>query len=122
LKSRSGEQTEIINDRGVRFDLGFVHVARVVAEETRLRLDAEMDALTGHAVKRASMVQDLKRYLVRQGVDLSPPRELVLRIHQDNGEVVECPLSEDDPAPDDVEDPQECEEEEKPLPDMRRRA
>jgi DNA polymerase len=95
----------------VRFDLSFVHVARALAEETRLRLDAEMDALTGHAVTKASKVQELKRYLVRQGVDLSPPPEL-----KREGEVIA-----DEPAADDVEDPQECEEEEKPLPDMRRR-
>jgi DNA polymerase len=70
-----------------------------------------MDRLTGHNVPKASMVQELKRYLVRAGVDLSPPPEL-LRESEDSETVLD--LLADDAEP-------EEEEEEKPLPDMRRR-
>lgn len=66
-------QTEMMNDRGVRFDLSFVGAARVVAEDTRVLLDAEIRQLTDGAVKRASAVTDLKRWLASRGVDLSPP-------------------------------------------------
>src|SRR6185369_13006699 len=67
------DQTEVMNDRGVRFDLSFVAVARQVASDTRELLDREMDVATEGRVVRASMVQELKRWLVARGVDLTPP-------------------------------------------------
>jgi DNA polymerase len=66
-------ETELINDRGVRFDLDFVRAARVVGEDARVLLDEDMLRTTGGAVKKASNVTDLKRWLIRQNVDLTPP-------------------------------------------------
>ena len=95
------EQTEVMNDRGVRFDLDFVRAARTVAEDTRLLLDRRLARLTGGKVKRASMLTELKRYLIGLGVDLAPPAD-------PHGELAE--LAETD-----------VDEEGKKLPDMRKR-
>jgi DNA polymerase len=66
-------ETEIINDRGVRFDLDFVRAAREVGETTRERLDVDIKRLTNGAVVKASNVSQLKRWLFDRGVDLRPP-------------------------------------------------
>ena len=95
------EQTEVMNDRGVRFDLDFVRAARTVAEDTRLLLDRRLARLTGGKVKRASMLTELKRYLIGLGVDLAPPAD-------PHGELAELAETDDD-------------EEGKKLPDMRKR-
>ena len=97
------DQTEVMNDRGVRFDLSFVAVARQVASDTRDLLDREMDVITKGRVVRASMVQELKRWLVARGVDLTPPPMVGVG-------------AEDEGEADDVE-----EEAETKLPDMRTR-
>jgi DNA polymerase len=101
------EQTEVMNDRGVCFDLDFVRAAKVIAEETRVVLDDVMAELTEGRVKQASRIKDLKRYLLAQGVDLSQPPELQRDTDLVTEEVVE------------VEEDEEPEEES--LPDMRRR-
>jgi DNA polymerase len=111
------DMTERMNDRGVRFDLSFVRAARVVAEDTRLLLDREISALTNSAVKRASLVEDLKRWLRGRGVDMSPPPELV------RGPVS---LVLDQPADDDLlldldAEAEDDEEAEDALPELRRR-
>jgi DNA polymerase len=66
-------ETEIINDRGARFDLDFVRAAREVGETTRERLDVDIKRLTNGAVVKASNVSQLKRWLFDRGVDLRPP-------------------------------------------------
>jgi DNA polymerase len=68
--------TERMNDRGVRFDLAFIALARQAAEDTRAALDYELRELTGRVVPKASNVPALKRWLQAQGVDLRrPPAE-----------------------------------------------
>ena len=114
------EQTEIMNDRGVCFDLDFVHTAREAAEETRLALDEDMSILTDGHVKKASQVKDLKRWLIKCGVDLSPPPELVReKTAEEKAGVLNIihPTGVDE-EPDGYED-EPLEEED--LPDMRRR-
>ena len=107
-------ETEIINDRGARFDLDFVRAAREVGETTRERLDVDIKRLTNGAVVKASNVSQLKRWLFDRGVDLRPPA-----------------FDEPDPAPEPVLEDAELDEdvllaEGKPdardeLPDLRRR-
>jgi DNA polymerase len=94
--------TETMNDRGVRFDLDFVHVASIVAGETVKLLDHDMALLTVGAVKAASNVGALKKWLMGRGVDLAPPPDLARE-----GEL--------------LEDLEEVEEEEEKIPDLRRR-
>lgn len=65
--------TEEINDAGVRFDLSFARRALAVADKARAALDKQMRDATGGAVGAASNVTALKRFLLDQGVDLSPP-------------------------------------------------
>jgi DNA polymerase len=67
--------TEEINDRGVRFDLGFVAAGRRVAEDARKDLDRKMHAVTFGAVRAASNVGALKEWLLKQGVEIAPPAE-----------------------------------------------
>jgi DNA polymerase len=110
--------TETINDRGVRFDLDFVYAARHVAEETRDLLDADMIRATRGAVTRASNIGGLKTWLLRRGVDLSPPPELV---RDPIAGIIDGELKADPDTGVEVEDEAEIEEEEKPAPELRRR-
>src|SRR5678815_1792043 len=109
------EQTEIMNDRGVCFDLSFVAAARVVAEETRVLLDSTMSSLTGRAVQRCSMMTDLKRYLIGRGVNLEPPPEMQRDNQPWMTPVAELLLSDDDDGPETDTDARVK------LPDLRRR-
>ena len=110
------EQTEVMNDRGVRFDLGFVAAARAVAEETRDLLDSMMASLTAGAVPRCSRMVDLKRYLIGRGVNLDPPPELQRDNQPWMTPVAELLLPDDDDEPKAEEnDARES------LPDLRRR-
>ena len=70
--------TETMNDRGVRFDLGFVAAASLVAEETVALLNHDMHLLTAGVVKTASNIGALKKWLMKRGVDLSPPPDQIL--------------------------------------------
>ena len=110
--------TETINDRGVRFDLDFVAAARAVAADTRDLLDADMAWATGQAVTRASNIGGLKTWLLRRGVDLSPPPELV---RGPVATILDGELKADPDTGVEVEDEAEIEEEEKPAPELRRR-
>lgn len=65
--------TERMNDAGVRFDLRFVLRALEVADIARERLDWAMAKVTDGQVNKASNVAALKRFLINQGVDLTPP-------------------------------------------------
>jgi DNA polymerase len=94
--------TESMNDRGVRFDLGFVEAASIVAEETVALLNHDMNLLTVGIVKTASNVGALKMWLMKRGVDLSPPPDLARE-----GEL--------------LDDLEEVEPEEEVIPDLRRR-
>ena len=94
--------TETMNDRGVRFDLGFVEAASIVAEETVALLNHDMNLLTAGVVKTASNIGALKKWLMKRGVDLSPPPDLARE-----GEL--------------LEDLEEVEPEEEVIPDLRRR-
>ena len=109
------EQTELMNDRGLRFDLDFVAAARAVAEETRVMLDTMMSDLTGRAVQRCTMMANLKRYLIGRGVNLEPPPELQRDNQPWMTPVAELLLSDDDDEPEREEDARES------LPDLRRR-
>jgi len=109
------DQTETMNDRGLRFDLGFVAAARVVAEDTRDLLDKQMANLTSRVVDRASKVDALKRWLHARGVDLSPPPELV---RGPVAAVLEPVVDAEMDLAAEVEDEEEAEEE---LPELRRR-
>lgn len=108
------EQTEIMNDRGLRFDLGFVAAARAVAEDTREMLDTLMSDLTGRAVQRCTMMADLKRYLIGRGVNLEPPPELQRDNQPWMTPVAELLLADDDDEP-------EQDDKRQSLPDLRRR-
>jgi DNA polymerase len=94
--------TETMNDRGVRFDLSFVEAASIVAEETVKLLNHDMNLLTVGAVKTASNIGALKSWLMKRGVDLSPPPDIARE-----GEL--------------LEDLEEVEPEEEVIPDLRRR-
>jgi DNA polymerase len=94
--------TETMNDRGVRFDLGFVAAASIVAEETAKLLNHDMNLLTAGVVKTASNIGALKTWLMKRGVDLAPPPDLARE-----GEL--------------IEDLEEAEPEEEAIPDLRRR-
>lgn len=91
--------TEEMNEAGVRFDLSFCRTALRVADEARDRLNAEMAEVTQRRVPAATNVAALKRWLMDQGIDLTPP-----------------PDPFDDPA-DDVEE----DDEEDALPELRRK-
>jgi DNA polymerase len=95
--------TEVMNDRGVRFDLGFVAAASIVAEETVKLLNHDMNLFTVGVVKTASNVGALKQWLMKRGVDLAPPPDLVRE-----GELL-----------DDLEEADEDGDEK--IPDLRRR-
>jgi DNA polymerase len=95
--------TESMNDRGVRFDLGFVEAASIVAEETVALLNHDMNLLTVGAVKTASNIGALKQWLMKRGVDLAPPPDPTVN----QGEL--------------LEDLEEVEPEEEVIPDLRRR-
>ena len=94
--------TETMNDRGVRFDHSFVQAARVVAEETQALLNNDMRLLTVGVVRKTSEIGLLKKWLMKRGVDLAPPPDLVRE-----GEL--------------FEDLEEVDEEEEKIPDLRRR-
>jgi len=94
--------TETMNDRGVRFDMSFIAAASIVAEETVKLLNHDMNLLTVGVVKTASNVGALKTWLMKRGVDLSPPPDLARE-----GEL--------------LEDLEEVEPEEEVVPDLRRR-
>jgi DNA polymerase len=94
--------TETMNDRGVRFDLSFVAAASIVAEETVKLLNHDMNLLTVGAVKTASNVGALKSWLMKRGVDLTPPPDLARE-----GDLLEYL--------------EEAEPEEEATPDLRRR-
>ena len=91
-----------MNDRGVRFDLGFVAAASIVAEETVKLLNHDMNLLTVGAVKTASNIGALKKWLMGRGVYLAPPPDLVRE-----GEL--------------LDELEEVDEEEEKIPDLRRR-
>jgi DNA polymerase len=59
-----------INDRGVKIDRELCNAAIKVVAETQERLDAEMKSLTRGAVSRCSNVEELKRWLGTQGVNV----------------------------------------------------
>lgn len=67
--------TERVNDRGVRFDVGFCEAALAAADHARDMLDREMAAVTGREVKRASNVGALKWWLQQQGIEIGEPSE-----------------------------------------------
>ena len=94
--------TETMNDRGVRFDHSFVQAARIVAEETQALLNNDMRLLTVGVVRKTSEIGLLKSWLMKRGVDLSPPPDLARE-----GEL--------------LEDLEEVDEEEEKIPDLRRR-
>jgi DNA polymerase len=93
--------TEEMNDGGVRFDLPFCHLALDIAAQARARLDRAMATVTGGHVPAASNVAALKRWLLDQGVDLTPPPD---------------PYA--DPA---AEEEEEGDDEENALPELRRK-
>jgi DNA polymerase len=95
--------TETMNDRGIRFDLDFVAAASVVAGETVKLLDHDMALLTVGAVKTASNVGALKKWLMGRGVGLAPPPDPTVG----QGEL--------------LDELEEVEEEEEKVPDLRRR-
>ena len=94
--------TETMNDRGVRFDHAFVQAARIVAEETQALLNNDMRLLTVGVVRKTSEIGLLKSWLMKRGVDLSPPPDIARE-----GEL--------------LEDLEEVDEEEEKIPDLRRR-
>jgi DNA polymerase len=65
--------TERMNDGGLRFDIPFVHRALEVADKARAILNVRMAQITGRHVPAATNVAALKRWLVDQGLDLTPP-------------------------------------------------
>jgi DNA polymerase len=95
--------TETMNDRGVRFDMSFVAAASIVAEETVALLNHDMNLLTAGAVKTTSNIGALKQWLMKRGIDLSPPPDLARE-----GELL-----------DDLEEADEDGDEK--VPDLRRR-
>lgn len=60
-----------INDRGVRVDLALCRAAQRVIEHHSKLLDAEMREVTGFEVNSCDAVQQLVRWLRKQGVDTS---------------------------------------------------
>ena len=110
--------TETMNDRGVRFDLGFVEAASIVAEETAALLNHDMNLLTVGAVKTASNVGALKMWLMKRGVDLAPPPALV---QGPVSRVLDGELKADPDEMLEEIDLDEIDAEETKVPDLRRR-
>lgn len=71
--------TEKINDRGVPIDAKFANIMAWTAKEAAVSNDKKLSMLTGGAVKKATNVAALKRWLVDQGVDM----ELSLSTEED---------------------------------------
>jgi DNA polymerase len=87
-----------MNDHGVRFDLSFCRAALIVADEARDLLDREMADVTARAVPAATNIGALKRWLMDQGIDLTPPPD---------------PFADDDDDDDDDDDTK--------VPELRRK-
>jgi DNA polymerase len=67
-----------INDRGVKIDRALVQSAIKVVAETQERLDKEMHTLTRGQVSRCSKVEELKRWLGTQKVEVESVNKAAL--------------------------------------------
>lgn len=62
--------TELINDRGVRINTAFAQKAVAAAEMAQAVLNENLERITGGAVKTASNVGGIKKWLSEQGINI----------------------------------------------------
>ena len=62
--------TETINDRGVRINTGFAQKAVAAAEMAQAVLNENLERITGGAVRTASNVGGIKKWLSEQGINI----------------------------------------------------
>jgi DNA polymerase len=61
---------QVMNNRGVEVDIGFVHRAQGFADRTLARANKKMAAITGGAVEKVSQLARLKDWVKAQGIEL----------------------------------------------------
>lgn len=62
--------SERINDRGMRIDTISLNAALALADKAKAKLDGEITLLTGGYVKSCTQVEELKKWVRSQGVEL----------------------------------------------------